>query len=285
MTGVTKHAGATPPCHAELAGAPAGIAAQSKRARRLKRAIVASAIIHLSLLVLFFAFYKPFTPPPPVKIVFGHVTIERRISQPPPPPAAKKQAVQPAPAHAAVAQAAPPAARPRVEIAHITPHAKTYQPKDTHSHVAVQAPLPQVDYSKTIAKLRAANDPVAAAQSAVNVGANTHNYSSDFSTSIGTVGSGNGYLEPVRSWHDSGYDYYYVHYEVEYPDGTTESGIVPWPIRYLPQADPFRLGIHHMPLPGPLPDFVVTADTVFHPLTKYCYEHRDELSDCPIAHD
>lgn len=271
-------------CHPELVEGPPS---PSRRAlpRRIKRGIVISIAIHAIALALFFAFYKPFTPPPPVKIVFGHITIDRRTAPPPPPAAATKQAVNPAPSHAVVAHAAPPPPRPRIEIAHITPHALAYQPKDTKSHANVIAPLPQVDYSKTIAKLRAANNPVAAAQGPVNVGAHTHNYSTDFSTSIGTVGSGQGYLEPVQSWHADGYDYYRVHYEVEYPDGTTETGIVPWPIRYLPQADPFRLGIHHMPLPGPLPDFVLTPDIVLHPLTKYCYEHRDELSDCPIAHD
>jgi hypothetical protein len=94
-------------------------------------------------------------------------------------------------------------------------------------------------------------------------------------------------LEPVQSWHADGYDYYRVHYEVEYPDGTTESGIVPWPIRFPPQSDPLRSeGIHRMNLPGPLPDFVLTPDIVLHPLTKYCLEHYKEYSGyCPVAHD
>ncbi|HET7814812.1 MAG TPA: hypothetical protein VFL13_10615 [Candidatus Baltobacteraceae bacterium] len=218
-------------------------------------------------------------------IVVGQISLEHRPPALPPPPPAAKHEAEPTQSHAVVAQAAPPPPHPRVEEAHITPRALTYQPKNTHSHENVQSVLPQVDYSKTIAKLRAANNPVAAAAQPVDVGAHTHNYSTDFSTSIGTGGSGQGYLNPVRSWHQDGYDFYYVHYEVEYPDGGTESGIVPWPIRYLPQADPFRLGIHHMPLPGPLPDFVLTPDMVLHPLTKYCYEHRSELSDCPIAHD
>lgn len=254
------------------------------RAKRLKRGALVSLAIHLVALALFFALYHPPKPPPPEVIVWGKISIEKK-APPPPPPAETKVQEQPVHSHAVVARAAQPPPRPRVEIARITPHAIAYQPKDTRSHANLVAPLPQVDYSKTIAKLRQENNPVVAAQQPVNVGAHTHNFSTDFSTSIGTVGSGQGYLDPIQSWHADGYDYYRVHYEVEYPDGTTETGIVPWPIRYLPQADPFRLGIHHMPLPGPLPDFVLTPDIVLHPLTKYCYEHRDELSDCPIAHD
>jgi hypothetical protein len=72
---------------------------------------------------------------------------------------------------------------------------------------------------------------------------------------------------------------------VEYEDGTTETGYVPWPIRYLPKDDPFLLHREHFPLPGPLADFTLPRNTNVHPLIAFCLEHRDELSTCPIEHD
>lgn len=176
----------------------------------------------------------------------------------------------------------------RREIARIDRRAlRPLPPKAQYNHVSVNtAQIQQAQFEKTIARLREQNDPVISAERAGPKPQTEKHYSYNFSASIGTVGSGQGILDVVRGWHDGGYDYYYLRYWVEYPDGTTETGVVPWPVRYLPQYDPFRLGMtHNIPLPGPLADYTLPAGTVMHPLVAFCFKHRDELSDCPIEHD
>jgi hypothetical protein len=77
----------------------------------------------------------------------------------------------------------------------------------------------------------------------------------------GGLTNGQGILRPLQSWRNGEYVYYYVSYEIVFSDGTYESGDVPWPIRYLPNEDPFKLPPHTIPLPPPLPDFVLPPGT------------------------
>jgi len=70
---------------------------------------------------------------------------------------------------------------------------------------------------------------------------------------------------------------------VLYPDGTSETGTVPWAVRFPQSLDPIKLGWRNMPLPGPEPGYVMPSDANPHPLVAYCYEHH--YSSCPIAHD
>ncbi len=87
----------------------------------------------------------------------------------------------------------------------------------------------------------------------------------------------------MRRWTDGDVVYYYVRYSVTYPDGTFETGVVPWPIHFPLNNDPFARGVHSMPLPGPAPDYVASADTAMHALVKNCYDHRYDY--CPIARE
>jgi hypothetical protein len=142
-----------------------------------------------------------------------------------------------------------------------------------------------VQFEKTIAQLRRQSDPLAGAARPVETPAAPKRFAFDFRGSVGTSPQAEGILTPVKSWRDGPYTYYYVRYWVQYADGSTESGYVPWPLRYLPQTDPFLLHWEHFPLPAPLPDYALPTDTDLRPLVAYCYEHRGEFSDCPIAHD
>lgn len=172
------------------------------------------------------------------------------------------------------------------EIARIDPRAlRPIPPKARYSQTTVNTTQQENQFEKTIARLREENNPVIGAARPVQTPEAPKHYSSDFSGSIGTNPRGEGILTPEKSWHADGYDYYYVRYWVEYPDGSTETGIVPWPLRYLPGNDPFRLGIEHFPLPAPMPDYTLPPGTVLHPLVAFCYKHRTELDDCPIYHE
>ena len=112
-------------------------------------------------------------------------------------------------------------------------------------------------FAKTIAQAREADNPLRGTQGS-GVEAPKH-----YSALFGTGGGGpHGYIKPTRAWTDGGYHYYYVHIDVYWEDGTQESDDVPWPIRYLPQDDPFPRDQHEIPLPGPLPDYVLPPNTI-----------------------
>ncbi|HKU66735.1 MAG TPA: hypothetical protein VJP85_03070 [Candidatus Baltobacteraceae bacterium] len=174
-----------------------------------------------------------------------------------------------------------PATQPH-ELAKIEPRAQIAVPRlSTPIDFARQ----QQQFERTIAQLRRQSDPVVGAARPVAPAAAPKHYAFDFSGSVGTSPQSEGILYPVKSWHDGPYTYYYVRYWVQYADGSVETGYVPWPLRYLPQSDPFLLHWEHFPLPAPLPDYVLPPDTNLHPLVAFCYEHRSDFSTCPIHHD
>lgn len=251
--------------------------------RRLIAAFLISALAHLILVLLIALFFhRPeFTGPPILRV--ARLTTLRIVQRSRPPAPRHVERAQPVKAAPAAPQSAP---APR-EIARIDRRAlRPLPPKARYARNApYETQLQQEQFEKTIARLREANNPVIGAERAQPAPSAEKHYAYNFSAGIGTVGSGQGILDVLQSWQADGYDYYYVKYWVEYPDGTTESGIVPWPIRYSPDADPFKLGIHHMPLPSPLADYTLPPGTVLHPLVAFCFKHRDELSDCPIQHD
>lgn len=183
-----------------------------------------------------------------------------------------------------------PTAAPRSEIARIEPRAATFQPTPRPSAqptgaIALNVAAQEEQFDKTIARLREEQNPVMSAARAESAPEARRTFRYNFSGEIADRRNGNGILAPIRQWHDGPYDYYYVRYWVQYPDGTTETGLVPWPLRYFPSEDPFRLGLLHFPLPVPLPDYQLPADTDLHPLVAFCYEHRRQLHSCPIHHD
>jgi hypothetical protein len=160
---------------------------------------------------------------------------------------------------------------------------RSIDPPPAHA-VTLDAAQQQAMFQKTIAHLREQNNPLVSAARPVATPAAPKNYQYDFSGSVGTAPSAEGILYPQKSWRDGGYTYYYVRYWVQYADGSTETGIVPWPLRYKPAQDPFRLGLEHFPLPAPMSDYVLPPDTNLHPLVAFCYAHRDEFPNCPIEH-
>lgn len=186
---------------------------------------------------------------------------------PVPKPAAKPvQKAVTAPTHVATE-------RPR-EIAKIAYHA----PAVTQQQLQAQTQ----SFERTIAQAKAANDPVAGAATSTVTPEAPRRYAMNVNGSFGTPAP-EGVLYPLKRWIQGPYVYYYVRYLAEYADGSTESGIVPWPIRFPANNDPFAHDRHHMPLPGPMPDYVASSDVQMHPLVKNCYDHR--YNYCPIAHE
>jgi len=137
-------------------------------------------------------------------------------------------------------------------------------------------------FEQTIAQAKAVNDPVAGAATDSAAPAAPKRYALNVNGTFGKP-QPEGILYPLKRWVVGDYVYYYVRYTAEYADGGTESGIVPWPIRFPLRADPFAEDRHRMPLPGPMSDYVAAADTDMQPLVKNCYDHRYDF--CPIEHE
>lgn len=252
---------------------------------RLYWAFFLSIVIHGGVAALVLTHHPVFHAGAPEEIVSVATLLNVTRRQPPvrtKPVRPRQLFAQPKPQHRSIAQPAPP----RRELARITPSAPVAQPPPApvHSHV-VAAAVQQVDFEKTIERLRRENDPIVSAERPVQRSDLNRTFALDVGRSAGSAPRGEGILTPEKAWQADGYDYYYVRYWVQYPDGSTETGIVPWPLRYLPEDDPFRLHILHFPLPGPLADFALPPGTPLHPLIAYCYAHRGELASCPIHHD
>lgn len=220
-----------------------------------------------------------------ISMTSSAIQLERRpqpqrpaLIQPPPPEPAPRTAQRPQPEQA-----------PRRELARINPRATISLPRASIRHgpqtesFSDQLARQQEQFTQTIAKLRRENNPLISAAQPMPTPAAMKRYTYDFSGSLGSPNIGQGILVPETSWVDGLWDYYYVTYWVLYPDGTSETGKVPWPVRFPQSQDPIKLGWRRMPLPGPLPDFSLRAGTNMHPLVAYCYEHH--FSSCPIAHD
>ncbi|HEV2262007.1 MAG TPA: hypothetical protein VGR69_06965 [Candidatus Rubrimentiphilum sp.] len=206
------------------------------------------------------------------------VAIQPPQQQPQPKPQPVRRSVQPRP------RSAPP----RRELARINPRAELSLPRVSQRHSTQQSfndrlAQQQAMYTQTIEKLRRQSNPIISAAHPMPTPAAPKRYVYDFSGNIGSPIIGQGILVPLKDWQDGPYDYYYVRYWVIYPDGTNETGIVPWPIHFPKTNDPIRLGYTRMPLPGPPPDYVLPAGYELHPLAAFCYKHR--FYSCPIFHD
>jgi hypothetical protein len=260
-----------------------------RRYRLLLWCLVLSLFVHfviVPLLVAMLGMRRPLAQP---KEVTYQVSSSLRLShaakpQPPtrrqiptPPRARPVQREQQA-IHRQIARQRPE----RREIAKIEPRGQISLP---HLSPSIDIAQQERQFERTIAQLRRASDPIVSAARPLATPAAPKHYAFDFSGSVGTAPQAEGILYPLKSWHDGPYTYYYVRYWVQYADGSTETGLVPWPLRYLPESDPFRLHWEHFPLPAPLPDYALPPDTNLHPLVAFCYEHRSDLRTCPIYHD
>ena len=126
----------------------------------------------------------------------------------------------------------------------------------THASQMSQAQLAEMNehFNNTLAQLRKESDPLATHPEQPTA---TKRYRMQMIGIEGDLRNGQGYYTPIKSWHDGGYNYYYVTYEFTWSDGTVETGGVPWPIRFKPSEDPFANPrdekLAHIQLAPPMP--------------------------------
>jgi hypothetical protein len=228
-------------------------------------------------------------PPPEVVAISSAIRLEKR----PRPEPARRPVARPRTV-AAVRASVPqrPQPQPVERRRQVLPaHRRELAKLVTRTSIAYATPQPlsaaQLQaqtrtYEQTIAQARSANDPVAGASDSQITPASSKRYKMNLQGDYGPP-QPEGILYPLKRWIDGAYVYYYVRYLAQYADGSSESGVVPWPIRFPANADPFARGLHRMPLPGPMSDYVAAGDVAMTPLVKNCYDHRYEY--CPIAHE
>lgn len=156
-------------------------------------------------------------------------------------------------------------------------------PPELHSeHVAQlsSAHLAQIesDLGQAIASDRAGENALAGT-------ATQPDYEKHYGADVGSFTTGalrhGGLCDPIKSWSDAGYDYYFVSCNVRFADGTYERQPVPWPIRFKPDRDPFNgtLG-HEEPLAMPLPGWTLPpGETITKELRQYALDRGVQLPE------
>lgn len=251
--------------------------------RTLVWALVLSLLLHVAVAPLFawlLAVRANFTPPKgelqPLTVT-SSVRIERRerrrVVQP-----KSSQAAPRAVAHIAVPHLPPPAQRLPVQRPEPVVGRHELSTFAKHAPPAPLSPqslaVDQQGFAAAIARARDRVNPLNGSGSSTSVGPPKHYGANLSDVSFGAQGGGEGVLTPLRTWKDGAYTYYYVRYYVRLGDGSIESGVVPWPIRYLPGADPFANHTPHFPLPGPLAGYVAPESTEMQPMIRSCYQRR-----------
>lgn len=261
---------------------------ETKRRRVFEIAIVVSVFLHLVLGGFFAVRYPQVTkmlervakPPKNQQLVAlsSAVTIEKRTrprvatpSQPRPQPVPPQPRVQPRVAKVERPKPPEPAAKP-TEIPRIVPHAAPRPqiahiraPRANPSQQMTQSQLEEMQrqFARTIAMAKAANDPTRVPPQA-GPPATMKRANIDIAGVNDLLRHGEGILTPREQFRasvdgDTRGTCYYVDYQINFNNGTFDSGPVYWPICYARRSDPFINEWHGFPLPGPAPGWQPTA--------------------------
>jgi len=263
---------------------------RKRRWRNLSVFLGSSTLLHLTLLPLLITLlglriFAPTFQPEIYHVTSSAIRLERRDRPMPhavPERRALPQIRHVTEPHEVVRQPQPKQPQPtaaQVQIAYrrpvVTPPRITAHQQIDPKALAAQQRM----YAATIAAAQAANNPLSIAKAERAPTASTRaNY--NFAGSEAASRHGDGILYPVKRWIQGRFVFYYLRYTVHYPSGDYEAGDVPWPVHYTFGDDPFAQGMsEHIPLPGPAPNFVASADTVMKPLIAHCYRLRQEYCD------
>lgn len=131
------------------------------------------------------------------------------------------------------------------------PRAIAQAPRSSSAFTSEQLAQMQRDFDSEIAAARGSENPLRVPPATP---AAPKHYSAAMTGLTRELNGEQGLCYPIRQWYSAGYDYYYVSCNVVHTDGTYAHEAVPWPIRFLPYADPFNGSYpHQSALPGPLP--------------------------------
>jgi hypothetical protein len=237
-----------------------------RRRRALAVSTVASLIVHALALSVLFAILASAIVPQGSRESVSQITVAsiERVQRETPPVRTRKRRLV----------VTPPATAPALhELSQEKPHAAPEPPRRRMT-VKSQLDRDQAQFAREVAVLNKSDDPHAIPTiDPASQGSTMKTYQFQIPASMRGDEHGNGLITPTTSWHDRGLNCYYGRYEYTYPDGAEESGAIPWPFCYEPDADPFKQPPHPMPFPPPPVGYVLPPGTDLPPIEKDFYEH------------
>jgi hypothetical protein len=226
-------------------------------------ALLLSTILHfvfgplLAALIFFRLLPNPNQVPIEREVVTSSaIRIERR--------ARPQRLVRPQPRRVAfrrIAAKVPPAIHV-IHVNHVNHVAHVKAPRTEQPRTLTPQAIAQQEqrFARTIAQTRKVDDPVLGAARATQPPVSIRHYRINFAGAAGTP-SVEVYGEPIKSWREGDWDYYYIRYSALFGDGSVENGVIPWPERYPNGDDPFAEHRDHFPVRGPLPGYVLPPGT------------------------
>jgi hypothetical protein len=275
------------------------------RERRDRVGAVVSIVLHILGLMLIIAIFpeppvRPDKEPEQIITITKRLTLEHRPTpEPTAPPViarAPVQAAAPAAASApkiAVTLRIPTApVRPDLPVPHLLRHLILKQKPKTVAYVPPVATRPVVSRPEANGQLSSAHlaqinrdlgQAIASDRTgidgALNGTSTQVDYTKHYSADVGSFTTGemrhHGLCDPIKSWQQDGYNYYFVACNVRFSDGTYERQPVPWPVRFKPSHDPFA-GTYggQEPLALPLPGWTLPAgETITKELRQYALDN------------
>ena len=252
-------------------------------------ALVASALLHLLFLppaLWFFASHLAQPPsvrtPRDVLALSTSIQIEPRVvpnapTQPHRQTQATQRPAQPLQPQRASAPAPRPEPRPvpRHEIARVVPSAAPQAPGTPQrggqpTTLSQRLAAEQAAFAREVARLHEQSKPLAMTTAAPSPAAPRH-YAMDLNGSQRTE-DGNGVVTPIREWEVNGLHCYYGHLAYQVADGGREDEDIPWPFCYPANNDQMAMSPHLIPVPTPVPGYVLPPSSAIGPVLKRVYD-------------
>jgi len=291
--------------------------------RWLQIALVASIAVHLIGALFYFRatdllakVHIPLFKPPDKEVVTLSSAI-RLDKRPKPAPAAKPKSQPPrprSPQSAPNPETLPQLPAPSYVVHELTKNAPKAPPNPTplptrvptsppEKHVALsqkpaeraerptQATLPsrlsqeeitriENDLSQTIAHVRSDTNPLVVPRQTPGA---PRRFRMQMLGSLNDMHGYQGLCDPIKSWQQNGYNYYYVTCNVQLSEGELQRQAMPWPIHFPPNRDPFNgsMGyqeIQRVPVPGPDPGWKLPPGVSATPeMRDYAHRHGVDI--------
>jgi hypothetical protein len=145
--------------------------------------------------------------------------------------------------------------------------------KEQSIPLQMQIAAQQQTFQKTAEQLNKNNDPLSVATIAPKQPSSYHRSAFDVPGKL-MRNNAQALLFPQQHWMENGLRCYYMRYAAQFSNGSSEEGVVPWPVCYLPNEDRFVKypfpGVP-LPIPYPQPGYVLPPGTYLSPFLERVY--------------
>jgi hypothetical protein len=145
--------------------------------------------------------------------------------------------------------------------------------KEQSIPLQAQIAAEQSAFRKTAEQLRQRNEPLSIATIAPQQPSSYHRSAFDVPGKL-MRNDAQALLFPQQHWMENGLRCYYMRYAAQFSNGSSEEGVVPWPVCYPPNEDRFVKypfpGVP-LPIPYPQPGYVLPSGTYLSPFLERVY--------------